>query len=481
MSTLLNSYHTASSQQHFTANGAVTHGSSLDACVDLFFLAGSSRGKDITSSFASALNADKDLTGRLLLWMRDVLQGAGEREQFRKLFKYLIYKDFNTARRILKKIPVDGIGRWDDVLVTIGTPLQEEGVGLVIEALKAGDSLCAKWMPRRQKGKDENNMIVAVLAKALHPDVRPYDRQEKLYRKTLSSLSKTVEQQMCAKQWSEINYNHTPSKAAQVYRKAFMRHDESRYQAYLDILTKEDGTAKVNAKATFPHDVYKMALTGGMQLAEAQWKALPNFLEGTNESILPMVDVSGSMCTHVSGSSVQCMDVAISLGLYLAERNNGKFKGELITFTSSPKFFSVPPGLEAGIKKIKQFPVGYDTNFIAAFELILDLAVKQGLSQEDLPTKVLALSDMEFNHCGSETNFDAIKRKFEAAGYKMPQMVFWNLNGRVGNNPVQAHQSGAVLISGFSPSILTAVMKGAEDLSPRNVMLDKLLSTRYDF
>ena len=482
MSNLLNSYNTASSQQHFTANGAVTHGSSLDACVDLFFLAGASRGKDITSAFASALSADKDLTGRLLLWMRDVLQGAGERDQFRKLFQYLIYHDFKTAQRILKKIPVDGIGRWDDVLVAIGTPLQDEAVSLIVEALRAGDALCAKWMPRRQKGKDANNMLVAVLSKALHPDVRPYDKQEKMYRKTVSSLSKTVEQQMCAKQWSDINFNHVPSKAAQIYRKAFARHDESRYQEYLDSLTKEDGTAKVNAKASYPHEVVMMALKGQEQLAEAQWKALPNFMEDNEEGILPVVDVSASMTwSPVAGSStVYPIHVARALGLYLSEKNKGPFQNEIMSFSDRPKLYSVVGSLRSRFDHMNRMDVSGSTNIVAAFELILDLAVKHNLPQSDVPSTLLILSDMEFNSSGRQTAYETVKAKFEVAGYKLPKVVFWNLNGRMNNNPVQAHQSGAALVSGFSPSIMSAVL-GCENMSPRNVMLDKLLSTRYDF
>jgi len=482
MSNLLNSYNTAKSATHFTANGAVTHGSSLDACVDLFFLAGSSRGKDITPAFASALNVDKDLTGRLLLWMRDVLQGAGEREQFRKLFQYLIYNDFKTAQRILKKIPVDGIGRWDDVLVAIGTPLQDEAVQLIVEALRAGDGLCAKWMPRRQKGKDANNMIVNILSKALNPEVRPYDKQEKLYRKTLSSLSKTVEQQMCAKQWDNINYNHVPSKAAQIYRKAFARQDEARYQEYLDSLTKQDGTAKVNAKASYPHEVVMMALKGQEQLAEAQWKALPNFMEESGESILPVVDVSDSMTWYpVAGSTtVYPIHVARALGLYLSEKNRGPFQNEIMSFSDRPKLYKVDGSIANRFRLMNRMDVSSSTNIVAAFELILDLAVKHNLEQSDIPSTLLILSDMEFNSSGRQTAYDTVQAKFKASGYKLPKVVFWNLNGRMGNNPVQAHQSGAALISGFSPSIMSAVL-GCESMSPRNVMLDKLLSTRYDF
>ena len=481
-------YNTAQVKTGYTANGAVTNLSSLNPCVDLFFLAGASRGKDISTTFHKALDEDPEITGRMLLWLRDVLQGAGEREQFRKLFKELIYKDIKLSERVLRKIPVAGIGRWDDVLEAFGTPLQDVAVEMCITALNNKDALCAKWMPRRKKGKA--NTEFTVLVKTFTEGNLPYKQKEAKFRKYVSELSNTIEQQMCTKEWSKINYNHVPSKASQVYRKAFLRNDEARYRDYLDSLVKGSPDVKVNAKATFPHDILNMAFSGrgrsgyniankeSVALAEAQWNALPDFVQGSEEKIMPLVDVSGSM----NGTP---MEVAVSLGVYFAQRNKGEFAGEVMTFTSTPSFVKVPQGLVAGAKAVFAAPWGMSTDIQVAFELILQTAIKGGLSQKDLPTKLLVLSDMEFNSSyvkgTSTTAFKAAKNRFELHDYKLPEIIFWNLRGRVGNNPVTIHDTGTALVSGFSPSILTAVLKGADDLTPVNVMLAKLMDERYDF
>lgn len=485
MSNLFDASQTATGVTH---NGAVTNKSSLDACVDLFFLAGASRGKDIKVPFHKALTQDSELTGRMLLWLRDILQGAGEREQFRSLFKELIYANPILAGKILSKIPYTGIGRWDDVLVAWGTPLQDQAVSMIVEALNSGDALCAKWMPRRKKGKD--NTILRTLVEAFTTGNLPYSTKEKIFRKKLSELSVTVEQQMCAKEWDKIDFNHVPSKAIQKNRKAFHRNVGDKYTAWLDSLTKGDVGVKVNAKATHPHNITEMVLEmsgwrcgiktdpQSRALAEAQWKALPDYVAGSDEKIIPMVDVSGSMYGLP-------FTVAATLGAYFAQRNTGAFSGELITFTDTPSFIKIPQGLVPAVGRILHSPVGYSTNVEAAFKLILNTAKKANLSQEDLPTKILLISDMEFDgsrciHGNSKTTFQKMQQAYEKEGYKLPQVVFWNVAGRQGNSPVTIHETGTALVSGFSPSILTAVMKGVEELSPVSVMMSKLNEPRYN-
>jgi hypothetical protein len=73
-----------------------------------------------------------------------------------------------------------------------------------------------------------------------------------------------------------------------------------------------------------------------------------------------------------------------------------------------------------------------------------------------------------------------IESEYAKAGYKVPKIVFWNLNARPGNNPVKQDKSGAALVSGFSPSIL-ATLLGAdvEQFTPYGIMRKKIDSDRY--
>ena len=133
----------AINQSGVTANGATTNLSSLNKATDLFFLIGASRGKDISHSFIGALVADEDAAVRILLWARDARGGAGERDTFRNLFKVLADHKPELAKRVVKRLPE--LGRWDDVLVALGTPAEDIVVDMVKSALtEQHDRLAAK-------------------------------------------------------------------------------------------------------------------------------------------------------------------------------------------------------------------------------------------------------------------------------------------------------------------------------------------------
>lgn len=467
MSKLVNAMSASASQNSArTENGALTNKSSLSPVVDLFFLAGASRGKDLSAQFALSYKADQDLSIRLAQWLRDAREGAGEREQFRNVLRWLIANDQAGARALLRKTPL--LGRWDDVLVALNTPLHSDAVEMVRAALNAKDGLCAKWMPR--KGAE-----AVTLRNSL-------GMTPKQYRKTLVTLSNTVEQAMCANNWDGINYSHVPSVAFSRYKKAFNKHSPGAFSGFVTKVQK--GEAKINAKAIFPHDIIRGLRSSRSAVEQTasneQWKALPNFLEGSNENILVMCDSSGSMTSGLPHGGAQPIDIAIALSIYMSERMGGHFKDTFLTFSTRPTLQKLSGSLKDRIAQLERAQWDMSTNLQAAFELILDTAVKHRLTQADLPTKILIVSDMEFDACGGRTNFQAARDKFARAGFKAPDIVFWNVRGRVGNSPVTQHQSGAALVSGFSPSIVRSVL-GQTEVTPTDVMLKTLLSERYDY
>jgi hypothetical protein len=453
-----------------TANGAVTNASSLNKNVDLFFLAGASRGKDITSTFVGAFVEDSEVAIRVLQWARDARGGAGERDTFRKLFSYILKNEPASASRVLVKAPE--LGRWDDVLVAFGSPIEREALRMIAFALnETRDGLCAKWMPRQ--GAEANK-------------IRSYLKlTPKQYRKLLVGLSNTVEQKMCAQDWTGIVYPHVPSVAAGRYQKAFLKHDPAGYGDYKAKLAT--GEAKINASVAYPYDVIRSLNNGDPTVANAQWAALPNYLEGSRENILPIVDVSGSMSGVEVSGSVTAMDVSISLGLYLSERLSGAFKDQFVTFSSTPSLQKVSGNLIQRYEQMARTDWGMSTNIQAVFKLVLNAGVKHGVPQSEMPSKLLILSDMEFNQCVSTNSrgvsvsaMEMVKQEFNNAGYEMPQIVFWNLNGRAGNSPVTYNESGAALVSGFSPSIVKSVL-GGEEMTPISIMLKTVMTARYDF
>ena len=458
-----------------TTNGMKARKSTANAVVDLFYNAGASRGKNIVPAFAAAMAENRELSLRVAAWLRDVRGGAGERESFRSIMRYLEKNDVEAAKAILTKVPE--LGRWDDIFVFESDVMKSAAFTMLGDALRAKNGLAAKWTPRQGK---------------LAAEIRQYfGMSPKFYRKSLVEMTKVVETQMCAKEWDSINFSHVPSVAASRYKKAFNRNTPS-YAAYVASLVKGDNPeVKVNAGAVYPYDVLKGRIGGYMKfdktesdLIQKQWEALPNFVGDAN--ILPLVDVSGSMSCpaggHGSKSGVTCMEVAVSLGLYLADKNEGKFKDTFLTFSDKPELLNLKGNINQKIDQMVKSDWGMSTNLHKAFERILDVAVKGGVPQEEMPAMVLILSDMQFNACvrHDDSAMQMIARKYTEAGYTLPKVVFWNLNAAYGNAPVKFDTSGTALVSGFSPAVVKPLLAGdLETFTPESVMLKTIMDDRY--
>jgi len=462
-----------------TANGMVARKSTASACVDLFFKAGASRGKNITKEFTAALVENEDVAMRLALWLRDARGGAGERELFRQIMVHLESYRPELAAKLLPKVPE--LGRWDDLFVFKTEALKTQAYTMLGDALRAKNGLAAKWTPR--KGD------VAV-------EIRKFfGMSPKFYRKSLVEMTKVVEQEMCAKNWDEINFSHVPSVAAARYKKAFFRNTPE-YAKYVAELVKDpkDRTmnVKINAGAVFPYDVLKGAIgsyrnkynASELGALQAQWDALENFIGDAN--VLPLVDVSGSMTCpaggHASKSQTTCLDVAVSLGLYMADKNKGKFKDTFLTFSGSPELLHLKGNIVDKIKQMSESNWGMNTDLVKAMEKILKTAKEGNVPQEEMPEMLLIMSDMQFDQCArfDDSAMKMIARKFTDAGYEIPKIVFWNLNA-ADNVPVKYDTRGVALVSGFSPAIMVAVLGGdTEKFTPEAIMLKALMVPKYD-
>ena len=457
-----------------TENGMATNSSSLNACVDLFFNIGAMRGQDkqrLIATFSKAFNEDPKRAMKLLFWARDVRGGAGERQVFKDILVYLAENHDLVLKPNLHLI--SEYGRWDDLLALTGTYLEKEAFTLISDALINENGLCAKWMPRKGPIAEKLRKFTGM--------------SPKQYRKSLVGLTNVVETKMCAKDWNSIDFGKLPSVASARYQKAFGKNAYESYSAYIASLVK--GEAKINAGAVYPYDVITSLERGNATVANEQWKALPNYLEGANDMILPVVDVSGSMSTPAGGSkTVTCMNVAISLGLYISERNEGPFKDAFITFSSKPQLQVLSGSLNDRYTQMSDSDWGMSTDLEATFKLILDQATKHKLSQDKMPNKILILSDMEFNSAtgkgyGRESHWNPtaqqmIETMYSDAGYRVPQIVFWNIQSRNGGVPVAFDAKGTALVSGFSPAIMTSLL-GGDIESPQQIMDKTILSERY--
>ena len=454
-------------KDEYTANGAVTNSTSLNSCLDLFFLAGACRTetiKNIETKLQQAYLEDRVTTLKIIFWAGDIRQGAGERRFLKIALNWLLNNHKEDLFNYIEYVPE--FSRWD-VLFELDHPFVLDYIykNMSYKDGSKPNSLLCKWLPRK---KQYNNLAKKIQKlSGLTP---------KQYRKFLVEHTDVVEQKMCANEWLDINYSHVPSVALHKYNKAWYKHDEQGFKKYIEDV--KNGKAKINASAIFPHDIIKKAVNmwGSTPLTEAeitQWDNLPNYLEGKSNSIIPVCDVSGSMYGLP-------MEISVALGLYISERNEGVFKDAFITFSKYPQMQYLKGNLQDRINQLKCANWDMNTDFVKVFALILDKAVKNNLQQSDLPETVLVISDMEFDQAeNGKTNFEHIKEMFKESGYELPKLVFWNVNGRANNLPITVKDQNVALVSGASPSILKSVL--SNDINPLNIMYSVINVPRYEF
>jgi hypothetical protein len=456
MSKLINALQTNDS---LTANGAESHSTTGSPLVDLFSTIASMRSrpdKEVLLLWEKAYISNPDLALRILLWLRDPRGGAGERRLFRLIYRSLPKAD---KIRVMKRVP--DIGRWDDLWGTSTTkrmvmPVCDDTAQFIADNID--NNLLCKWLPRHNEG----NLLGLVAAKL---DVSIISLKQRIVKNT-----KVVEQQMSARQWSEIKYSAVPSKAMSIYSRSFNKRDPKRFGQYMTKVAS--GEAKINASVLFPHDVL-LSYNKNPVVAVAQWNALPNYY--TDENVLVVSDVSGSMGCY-SDPQFRPIHASISLAMYCSQRNTGIFKDCFITFSSNPKLQQLSGDFGQRLRQLSQAEWGMSTDLQKVFELILNKAVQNNLTNHDMPSKILIISDMEFNSACRGTNYQTMTSQFESHGYKLPQVVFWNVNGRDKNFQAKISDKGVALVSGYSPSIIPSLFG---DLSPEGVMLETIMKDRY--
>lgn len=479
-----------------TENGAVTYASSGSNCLDLFATVGALRragDEEIISRFVRAYTEDPDTAMKLAFFARDVRGGLGERRVFRVILRYLANAEQNSVEKNLAYIAE--YGRWDDLLTLIGTSCESAAIGLMkaqfdadADALadeNASVSLLGKWLPSVNATSAETKRLAKKVARA-------FGMTDAEYRRALVALRariRIIENNLRERDYT-FDYEKQTSRALFKYREAFFRNDGARYREFLERVGK--GEAKLHADNVAPYELVEPYLLSGWygdnksfmkqltpdekEALNATWASIPDF--GGDENALAVIDTSGSMYWNAKPLPAA---VALSLGLYFAEHNTGAFKNHFIEFSARPQLIEIKGDTFADrLRYIASFNEVANTNIEAVFDLILNAAVKNRVPQEELPAKLIIVSDMEFDHCvsnASAINFENAKREFESCGYKLPQTVFWNVASRNTQQPVTRNEQGVALISGVTPRIFSMVAGGIVD--PYSFMMDVLGSERY--
>lgn len=469
-----------------TTNGATTHASTLNGLMDLFAMGGSYRNRsddDCITLFKKAFEEDESYALKCLFYLRDCREGQGERRFFRVVLKWLADNHSDTVLRNMEYIPF--MGRWDDLYVLDGTHLEKDMYKFMkkqflLDLNCKTPSLLAKWMKSENASSKESRRLALKTMQA-------FDMKPKMYRKTLTALRERInvlERLMSEGRWDEIEFDKIPSRAGIIYRNAFARNDitKARYEAFL-----KSKQTKVNASVLYPFDIAHRAFrVHGSNYDDPErlalqkyWDNLPNYYGDREENGIAVVDVSGSMM----GTP---MEAAVSLGAYIAEKAHGPFSNHFITFSAHPELVEFNGvDITDKLNRCASADWGANTNLEAVFDMLLKVALANKTPQEDMPTRLYIFSDMEFdmalqewgrweNFFNPDTLVEGIAKKLAAHGYKMPDIVFWNLDARQDNIP--AIGEGFSYVSGFSPVMIEQILSGKTGL---DLVMEKLNSERY--
>ena len=481
-----------------TLNGAKTYSTTGDACLDFFSVAGGMRyrsERDQVRLFTRAYIENPELAMKLLFYIRDIRQGMGERQLFRTLIRHVAKTWPESARKNVRLIPE--FGRYDDLFCLLGTRSESTVVELVKKQLEQDEkalqerengnpdakiSLLAKWMPSVNTSSARTRGIARRLMQDLGMD-------RYRYRKTLKGLRAATcvtERYLTEKKPEKIQYPAVPAGAMLKYRQSFQRNDAQRFSAYLHDVA--EGKKRIHGETLFPYEIlrpyfntpqYPYCKVAGTDTLEALWENLPRDLG--NENAISVIDTSGSMYCKMREDAVTPALISQSLGLYHAERCKGPFHNRFISFNSQPHLITIHGDtLEDKLRYIQSAPIGLSTNLEAVFNLILSTAADANAAQDELPSVLYIISDMEFNMAVENPDkpiYENARKKFEASGYRLPAVVFINVNSWQMQAPVRAHQKGAALASGMGVSSFKEKFDG--NMTPMSHMLKVLLSERY--
>lgn len=489
-----------------TENGGLAHKSTCDALYDMFALGGAYRSRSVEDCillFKNAFEADETYALKCLFYLRDILQGQGERRFFRVCAKWLAITHPEAIKRNLQHIPE--YGRWDDLYIFCNTSIESDVWELMrkqiaLDMQSKTPSLLAKWLKSENTSSAESCILGNATRKA-------FGMSHKQYRKTLSILRKRInvlERLMSERRWDEIEFDKIPSKAGLIYKNAFARHDVERarnkaVQTYEQFA--KDKNTKVNTKTLYPYEVVEKAINvfGGSYyrwsrhevplddtnrlMVNKYWENLAEYISKLDMNALCVVDTSGSMY----GTPI---DIAISLGMIAADKAHGPFHGRYISFSSRPQLIKIE-GVDFvdKVRRIYETNLCDNTNLEATFDMLLNVAQKNHMKQKDLPDTIIVISDMEIDcaygsygyysdhsaaRAKNRTMMENMRRKWARAGYKLPKMVYWNVSAR--QDTFLDDGPDVTYVSGASAILFEQVAKG---ITAQDLMFEKLDSERY--
>ncbi|KAK1312795.1 hypothetical protein QJS10_CPA07g00269 [Acorus calamus] len=190
------------------------------------------------------------------------------------------------------------------------------------------------------------------------------------------------------------------------------------------------------------------------EVAELQWRRMVSELleKGKLRSCISVCGMSWLMV----GTKVR--DVGVAMGMLVAELSEEPWKGNVITFGERPQLWRIEgETIEEKMSSLRR------------------------MERERMIKRVFVFRYMEFDEASVrpwETDYMAIKSKYEEMGYAVPEILFWNLR-HSGATPVTSMEKGVALVSGFSKNMLKLFLEGDGVIDPVLIMDAAIAGEEY--
>lgn len=494
-----------------TWNGAISNSTTGSSLVDYFAKCGSYRNRpqeQVDADMASIFAEDETLALKMVFYNRlitrkpkleeieKVQRGCGNRDEF---FKSLIWLKNNKPDLLYKNLwLLPQIGSWRDLwtfspITKLDADLDLDHIFSMIKAgLVSKDSraLIAKYLPKIRTGK-------AFKYTDRHRKLNDFARKfckymgwtEKEYRRFKSNPENCAhlwQRQMSANEWQDIDFNKIPGKAlfnlvsrtGKDKLTTLQRHQlEEKYVEWI----KTKPVAKFTG---YVYELYNAAKKNTRNLAQrhtynAQFNQLletaksdinPELLE---KGVLCALDTSGSMEAGYWGNcftenNLGPIDICVGLGIFFSKFLKGKFADNVIMFDNHSRLVKLQGEFCDRVDQIKNEATAWGgTNFQSVIgEIVRVRKQNPDIPVEDYPQILLVVSDMEMNiaeYTNTETNYETAMKKLAKVGLPKMTIIWWQVSGgKTTDFPSTLDDEGTVLISGFDPSIVTAILGGEE-------------------
>lgn len=432
--------------------------------------------EEIIENFRRIFYSGTSYSIKLLFFIRDKVNGLGERRVFRVLLNYLGNEHPKYIENNLTLIPK--YGRWDDLYSLFNTKVEDAVIDLFrnqiqIDINSNKPSTLGKWLKSENTSSKESRSFGNKTRRLLG-----YSPKE--YRRLLSSLRRKidiVETNISRREYSKINYENLTELNIKKYKKAFLKNDKADYEKFklenpkktFIFKSLENIISIIRETLNNPgiNSIEDMYLKNLEYLIDKNIKDLNTF-----EDTLIINGIEGELIQNKN----RYFDILISTILLYNKLNLNSFKNYYMSFKNNPKFNKLTSTDYIGnIKSISKNNINYNMDLNSALDLLLFTSIKKNLKPEAIPKSIMFIynksEDMSFN------DLKFISEKWINSGFEMPKIKLWNLKDLSSKFSI-SYKDNMVVINGYNKYIWKYILESRE-VKNSNIIIDKFNNIQY--